>query len=271
MNTSHRIAGVRNFGSYREGIGSDARFRWIIGYLQPNASIIIAIDWANDCFRTIDRHTNQTQRYAGNCTNRGFRNGPADQALFYQPNDIISDLMDSEMYIVTDKENQNGYLRLINSTSLIVSTLVSFASLDPLYRPKGLLQDPRTGDLYTYLRCALVKYDYIAKTLTVITGKFERGLLDGPFTEALFREPQRFVYLDPKRLLLVDRGNNVLRILDMNTNTTSTICNGASGHVDGNFSVCQFENPQTIYRFNDTFYIGEDHRMRAIQGKGTDH
>ena len=60
---------------YLEDVGSNARFNEIFPFLQLSNSILFLADYNNNCFRSVDRTTNQTSTYSGSCTNRGERDG----------------------------------------------------------------------------------------------------------------------------------------------------------------------------------------------------
>ena len=67
--TTSVIAGSSILAWYLEDVGSNARFSGIFSFLQLSRSHIVLADYFNYCFRSVDRTTNLTSTYSGNCTN----------------------------------------------------------------------------------------------------------------------------------------------------------------------------------------------------------
>ena len=110
-------------------------------------------------------------------------------------------------------------------------------------------------------------FSYQMKTFTVISGSTSRGFQDGPFSEVQFYGPVALSFLNNHTLLVSDHRNNRLRVLNLITNTSSSICSGEEGHTDGNFSPCSLKSPLGLLTLEDTVYIGNFLRIRRIEGK----
>ena len=76
-----------------------ARFSSIHSFAQLSRSEVIFTDFNNHCLRSLDRKTNQTSTYSGNCTNIGHRDGV--DALLAHLVSVILDLMNSQQLIST--------------------------------------------------------------------------------------------------------------------------------------------------------------------------
>ena len=98
--TTSLIAGSSIYGGYLEDGGSNARFRHIHSFLQLSRSLIVLADYFNYCFRNVDRTTNLTSTYSGNCTNRGDRDGV--DALFNSPFSIKLDVKNNTQLLITE-------------------------------------------------------------------------------------------------------------------------------------------------------------------------
>ena len=239
--------------------GTNARFNIIHSFIQLSRSHIILTELHSHCLRGVDRTTNQTSIYSGNCTNRGDRNGV--DALFTFPYSVIIDLMNSQQLIVS--EASPGSLKTISTVSKSVSTMYR----DNTYKRTYLLQDPETGDIYVTIQHGVGLYDYQGNTFSVITGSFSNGFRDGEFSKLLFSYPQGLAFLSRSTLLVADWYNHRLRVLDLTTNTSLSICSGETGHSDGHFASCKLTYPFSLLKVTDTVYVGEYLHIRSVRGE----
>ena len=88
---------------------------------------------------------------------------------------------------------------------------------------------------------------------------------DGDFDFARFETLQGIIFLHDK-ILVAEEGNNRLRVLDLNTNQTSSICSGERGHKDGNLLFCSLAEPYSLMLHKGEIYVGENKRIRKIKG-----
>ena len=137
------VAGVALEDGYAEGVGQNARFNIIAGFIQLSPSKIIVLDTRNHCVRSVDRKTQATNVIAGVCTSEGYAENNA--TLFRSPRTIILDVKKPRQLIVTDRGNRA--LRTIDVKTHHVKTL--FKNNDTSTETyQGILQDPTTGDIY---------------------------------------------------------------------------------------------------------------------------
>ena len=195
-----------------------ARFSSIHSFAQISRSEVIFTDFNNHCLRSLDRKTNQTSTYCCNCTNIGHRDGV--DALLAHPVSVILDLMNSQQLIIS--EYYSGSLRTVNTVSKHVSTIY----LEISYRLAYLLQDSAKGDIYATFNRGVGFYDYQSNKFCVITGSATFGFLDGELSRLNFNAPRGLAFLSHSTLLVADVNNYRLRVLDLTTNTSSSICSG---------------------------------------------
>jgi YVTN family beta-propeller protein len=101
----------------------------------------------------------------------------------------------------------------------------------PLFFPGKVVADAASGRLFiadsTHHRIVITDLD--GKKIAV-AGTGEPGRTDGPFAKAQFNDPQGMA-VSGDRVYVADRKNNLLRVLDLKTNTVSTLAGtGVQGH-----------------------------------------
>lgn len=262
------VVGEAEAYGYKVGIGTKARFDWITGFSQLTASETVIVDHRNHCLRHVDRSTGIVSTYAGICGQIGMLR-LNQTSSFYKPWDVIKDNMQvNSTLIVSDQYNKA--LRLVCTQDHGSTTIPTLIQSNLLYAVRALVQSPNTGDLFMVNNHGVVRYDYGRKSLTVISGTIGRrggGFVDGSFTSSLFRYPWDLTLLTASTLVIADSQNGRLRILNMTSGTSSSICSGsAQVHSDGNLDNCTMNQPSSVMLFNNTLYVGERGHIRIIPG-----
>ena len=98
--TTHLIAGSSTQRGYREGVGAEARFYTISGFAQISEKLVVVADTINSCLRLIDRTTNKTSVFSGQCQSEGYEDGRPGQ--FNAPWSVVMDQKDNDQLLVTD-------------------------------------------------------------------------------------------------------------------------------------------------------------------------
>ena len=257
--TTSLIAGSSISAAYLEDVGSNARFDRIFSFLQLSSSLLVLADYGYHCFRNVDRTTNQTSTYSGVCTNRGDRDGV--DALFNSPWSIKQDVKNNTQLLIADLFL--GSLKKIIVGNKHVSTIYT----DSSYRLSSLLQDPSTGNIYVTFHHGLGLIDYESLSFSVIAGSSSHaGFVDGALSQIRYFKPKEVTFLSPHKLLIADLINDRLRVIDLITNTSSSICSGVKGHLDGDLSSCELDHPWSLLTIKDVIFVGGYQYMRSIQG-----
>lgn len=231
------------------------------GFIQLSDSLVVAVDFYNHCLRSLNRVTQQTSVYSGVCMEPDWVDG--EEPKFRQPSSVIRDVMSTAVLIIT--EHGNEALRTINMNNMTGGTLIRSSLLS---NPHGLTQHPTSGDLYISVHHSIVTYHYSQKVLTILTGSGHPSFQDGRFSEAAFYYPAAvLLLLEANQLIVSDNTNYRLRILDLDTSTTSSICSGVYGQVDGNLRTCQLLEVAAVTVIDGVLYIGESKSIRFI-GRG---
>ena len=244
---------------YDEGPGKEIEFYSITGFIQQTESQVVVVDMMSPCLQRVDRKTKQISPLLGNCSSFG----QASESIFQWPFSLILNKISPDQIFVTDGETNS--LWMVNLDKHTVSRLVNHYP-ETMF---GVLQDWSSVDsLYITFTHGVAKYNYqIAAQPVVITGSADNGFTDGHFETAKFNNPGGMVLLSATTLLVADQDNNKLRVLDLDLNTTTSICTGRQGHGNGDLASCQLSFPQSMLVSCDTLYVGEYKMIRAVKGK----
>ena len=128
--------------------------------------------------------------------------------------------MNSKQLIIS--EYFSGSLKTINTVHKYVSTIYR----DRSYRLTYQLQDPATGNIYATFYHGVGLYNYQSQTFSVIAESTSLGFVDGEFSQLRFYLLPGLAFLSRSTLLVADVNNYRLRVLDLTTNTSSSICSG---------------------------------------------
>ena len=233
--------------------------------MQLGAGLVVAVDRNNDCLRSINRISKLTETFVGVCEKTGSNDDylTSGTARFSGPWDVIVNNQNTSLLYVTDE--YNDAIRLVNIKTKMVSTLVSSSNID---NPKGIIQD-KTGNLYVVANHALLKIMPQDGSITIQTlsgSTSTKGFLDSMRRKALYNEPRSVVMLNPTMFLLADHKNNLLRVVDLKTNRTTSVCTGNIGYGSGPIDQCELNKPSSLLIAGTTVYIGEWKGIRKIIG-----
>ena len=264
--TSTTIAGHSTSCYHHFAAGLLARFQDLTGFRQISPSEVVVTDYSQHCLKLIDRTTLQVSRYAGYCGGYGYVTGTS-AARFTSPHSIISDIKRPGMLLVTDY--WNDAVRHVNTLSSSAPHSVSnfYQSTSYLDGPRGITQQPVSGDLYiTSDHHEVWKVTYSSKSISKLAGASSASFRDCDFSTSYFKYPREIIFIADNKLLLADTGNHKLRVMNQQTSHTSSVCTGSHSHIDGDMETCTLFYPHSLMVLNDTLYVGEYQRIRKVQG-----
>lgn len=190
-------------------------------------------------------------------TSDGVGTGPdfngTSVAEFSQPEGIVTD---GKTAYVSD--SVNGAIRKIDLASSTVTTVAGPhegfadgpASSAAFFQNAGLAWVPSQNVIYIADagNGAIRKLDLAAQTVSTIAGTNASGYVDGPLLTARFNHPFGVLASsDGTKLYIADTGNNVIRLIDLNQGTVSTIAgNGGLGTADGIGAAARFAEPNGL-------------------------
>lgn len=233
---------------------------------------VIAVAGVGDskgCIRLYNRESNLVDDVIGHCNVSGFEDGfDAYFEEFYQ---MTRDTRDERYLLVTDQWgdalraidlHNNYYTHTVHSfypshkcqyftqisnnfylnchRSSDQKTIIMQVTFPPI---NGLLDEKLNIDIS----------QIVLKRLIVTR---EIGHADGHFSDVLFDSPQAITHLAGHHLILADEYNNVLRKINLETKTVSTICNGQNKNLPGNQTSCSLIGPVSLLVVNHTLMIG---------------
>jgi sugar lactone lactonase YvrE len=187
---------------HRDGAGATARFNGPIGIAVDARGHVFVADTYNDCIREV-APDGRVRTVAGT-GEPGWADGAAATALFDTPTGLAFDRQGRLLIADTG----NGQVRMLDSAGR-VSTLAT----GPVHlsRPLSVAADDE-GTTYVsdeQGRVVAVPADGRAR---VLAGG-PAGFADGFGASAAFRRPAGLVVLGPRRLVVADAGNRLLRLL----------------------------------------------------------
>ena len=217
--TTHLIAGNSTQYGYREGVGAEARFIYMYGFTQISERLVVVTDTDNHCMRLIDRSTNTTSLFSGQCKSRGYQDGCPGR--FNAPWSVVMDKRDKNQLLITD--HYNKAVRTVDVMSQAVGT---FVKSDSLYGITGITQEEKSGDLYVTADNAVYRIACTQRTVTLISGspgRYSYGYRDSTLLDSLFYWPHELIFITPDTLLIADYHNNKLRLLDMKSDKVANL------------------------------------------------
>lgn len=253
-NASTTVVGsTSNKWGYVEGVGTEARFRVIKGFIQINKTTLIVADQANNCLRSVDRQTLQTATFAGQCRKSGFQDGV--NALFNSPHSVIKSSRSNITLVVTD--SFNNAVRVVDMTSRVTTTLISSSS--GLSSPTGIAFDYLGENLLISSVFRISKYNMKSHTLTNLTGGLHGGFQNGTLAEARFDHLAELTLLAPGIWLTADEYNKNYRVVNVNQNSVGSICPNLATtlNLPDSLVACYFVNsPMSLLAHDGIAYLG---------------
>lgn len=255
------LVGSPSTSGYREDLGTEARFGSIDGFAQINDSAVIASGTSYNCLRLIDRDTLATSKFVGTCRivlDNSYRDG--NDALFNGPRALL--LADSaEGLFVVDYGNDA--VRYVNLITREVSTLL----VDHLNNPLTVTYDFTREDLLIVDSHRVLRYNLCTQSLTVLSDTTKAGYSEGELSLPVkFNYPIEVLALSGSIILVVDRGNDRLRVINTTSVTGSSICTGHDYTIDGDIDKCALRSPKCLLLLDGVLYVGQYQAVRALPG-----
>lgn len=261
-------------------IGRPATYAHIISFTQVNASHIIVInggDQSSDhCIRMVNRLVTSIAEIAGNCTESGFRDGFGAASRFSSPKNVILDIRNENVVIISDSDN--AAIRSFNLVTLEVVTLLK----QGLNKPSSLSYDLK-GNLLVSNHHYILRYSmqkirvqgdgdaYAMYNMYLGShkkGKPSEGVVE--LNSSIFYYPQDMIAYSQDLIIVADKWNNILQLVEVNASTISLICMSHAQEfkaIDGAIDNCGMFEPLSLMQYADKLYIGERKALRRMRGR----
>jgi sugar lactone lactonase YvrE len=237
----------------------------------------VALFVANSRNNTIDRidltaHT--ISLLAGTLFKEGSTDGTGGAAMFGSPSGVA--IIGNNLYVSDTNNSTIRKVALPGGAVTTVAGAVNIAGSDDgkgeaahFNLPTQLAADPNGSRLFltdsnnSTIRMISIP-DMVAKT---IAGQAQAtGKVDGPPSKSSFNRP-RGIATDGKFVYVSDTGNDVIRKIDLQNMTTSTLTGtGEEGDKDGAAGEAQFNNPGAMATDGTAIYVldADNHAVRKI-------
>lgn len=160
--------------SYQTNSDTSSVLNNVRGFTQISPTEIVLADYGNHCLRLFNRVTHELSVYAGIC---GESRSPLSRSRkgFNRPHSVMVDIRHPEMLLVSGEGDRSiSHVNMSGSAPHIITQFSNYVD------PKGISQDPQTGDIYTSRTNSILKIEYAGKRSTSIDGG-TTGFFNGPF------------------------------------------------------------------------------------------
>lgn len=218
----------------------------ILGFLQTSASEILVVDFLRNCIALVIRQKGdfEVPTLAGKCGEpNGYIDGHALDARFANPTNIKESPTRNVFYVIERARR----LRQFNIVEQKVTTLFKYH-----HQVFDVTLSDSKEILYVATRCGVLAYEINTETLQqlmnleVICGFNDDGIHSG----ARFSAPFSMVLLNAFTVLVADYVMNNMRVIDLCSNRTSTICiptkDNSTFLVSAEPSSCSLTQPHTL-------------------------
>ena len=275
------LAGSVSEAGFANGDAQATRFNNPKSFLQLDETRIIIADTGNYCLRLLTRASAiTTTTFSGNCGTRDGTDGDSQTARFYYPWYLAVDIKSPDYLIVLDFDD-GGDMTYFRKVDKNTGETTAYPSMYPSRPFRYFTQHRLTFDLYgtttTTSAINLLSYDKLNAAATsqllpdIVVGDSQAGFQDGDNNIALFSDPKQLSFIDDDTLLIADEGNNRLRMYEISTQTSSSICDGgSSGFPDAGLGDCNINKPVSFYMQHcgdGDLYVVTHSELYVIKGK----
>ena len=207
----------------------------IEGFTQLSAQQLVFVDPQKHCLYLFDRQSKFISIFAGKC----------EEVLrpLYFPTSLHRDIVNCSQLFIID------FALKIHTVDLDTRSIELFAESSKMKANAHMTQNVG-GDVYFTSRNALYRIGYINRHVELLSGYGGDcdAYLDGSLNRALYSNPSGLSFITPDILLIADRGNNKLRLVDLKSNRVSTldVCLGCK----------EIKRPYTLLLLKGSLYIG---------------
>ena len=128
------------------------------------------------------------------------------------------------MYAVIDQRYNNLLLithysnKAVRTVDVMSQFVGTFVKSDSLQYIRSITQDQKSGDVYVTVPQAVYRVAYIQRIVSMISRSTDSfSYKDSTLLDSLFDWPYELIFITPHTLLVADKDNKKLRLVDMNS------------------------------------------------------
>lgn len=266
------MAGAPETSGFAEGGGSEVRMSNASGVTELGGKLYLTLYWANMVVR-VDPVAKTMAFLVGSPKEAGSADGVGNVARFQNPVGITNDgtylyVADSGNHTIRRIDPVSGAVITFSGQAGVAatvdgnSTTARYASPRKLYYANGFLY------ILSSASHEVRRLNLSTGAVTTFAGAAgTAGSSDGTGVAARFNSPDGLTS-DGTFLYVTDRGNQLLRKIEIATGVVSTLAGGVGqvGAVDGPSGTARFRNPQGLLYAGGTIYVAdaENHLVRTV-------
>ena len=232
----------------------------ISGFVQTSAYEIVFVDQTISCLRVFNRLYAEVYKFAGDCQQQGKRDGI--NPLFTRPYSIMQDNQTHCLFYVIDY-HQSAVRMVTKYVVTHVTTLINRNDKHYTY----LAQDHDGKFLYITHYKGLEIFNLETNTSNDIISIGTNFADHAMIYDSNIGSFVAIIILQNNFIMLADYTHNVLFLVELTTNSTSTICTGVEGYRSGNASFCQTNRPMSLLNMDGDIYVGEYLAISVFKGR----
>lgn len=241
--------------SNRVNTTATGKFNSIRGFVQLSLLEVVVVDTSAHCLRKLNRETLEISLYAGQCGTLSHH----QMNRFNLPQNIIRDIKSTKLFL-TDYNHMNS-IKTVSTGNASIHEVSRFAHVS---KPIGIVQELVYGNLYITNPSHVYRIGYESKAVTLVGGSTDGSTDYWRFS--VFKYPQDLIPISDNRLVVADSYNDRLKVMALQSSMDS-VCTGEPGASDGKATECTLQSPRSLLLVNQTLYIGENGRIRQIEGR----
>jgi len=263
-------------GAYSDGVALEAAFNMPLGLAVDSQDNIYVADSGNHVIRKITKDGEVTT--VAGTTVLGHRDGKANSAQFNLPSDVAIDSQ-GNLYVADTlnhairKINPSGEVITLNALSTrVVEYTPGYAdfsgdfadgalAIAKFNEPTHIEVDSKDNLYVTDSGNQRIRYiDLQSNTVTTVAGSgllaanelyVEPGYKDGKADEARFNSPEGIALVNDTTLLVADRNNHVIRVIEDGVVKTIAGIGEQYGGTNGVLSAATFNQPYDVFVTGD--------------------
>lgn len=245
----------------------------IIGLAMANDGTLYILDYTNQAIRKMTPDGIVSTLAGPLDRTAGYRNGPGEEALFYQPHSLALSPDEAFLYVadytnqvVRKVDTKTGETTTFAGTYGVAGYRDGAGSQALFYNPTGMaIWD---GFLYivntsTHL---IQRVNLSNAMVSTLAGANAAGFVDADGSAARFYHPYRAQAANGI-LYVSDRINYAVRTVDLNTGQVTTLAGiGLAGNINGPQDTATFQDPRGLGISTDYVYVADygNHCIRRI-------